>query len=679
MLSLLFLETIPMSLSELNYKVFLMYKIYIQRFLKNMVSTILLTGCLVSNVYSAGESSPFQFKNVDIGLVIESVSKATGKRFVVDPRVKGKVNFISSEPIDSDSLYQSFLSILAVHNYIAVEDEAVVKILPAGLARSQVGMATKDSLNDDWVTEVLSVKFIDSGKLVSVLRPLVARDGHLSAISKSNKLVISDTKSNIKRIKSVLKKTDIDYRDGMSVIDLEYSTVDEVIRTIKELLPDSKVVLSPNFRTNRIIAMGDKDELIKVRALITSIDVPSRNLSGVQVVYLKHAKASDLLPIVRNLAKTQVVEKASKPQSTKDSSGKPLNISIEADERMNALIFTGSSSSISMLQEIVKKLDIKRAQVLIEAVFVEVSEEKASQLGVEWGLGGSSGAVLTNFSGIIPNILGNSGDVAAQSKSIGRGLSLGGLNLNTDGSGWGAFITALRSDSSSNILATPSIMTLDNEKAEIIVGKEVPFQTGSYTSTNSSVSNPFSTIERKSVGLKLKVKPQINENGDVYLDIDQEVSDVLPKGEAVDLQTTKRGIKTKVVVTSGKTIVLGGLINEKEVNVDSDVPGLADIPGIGGLFGSTDGSHEKTNLMVFLRPVIIRDDKDSDYHTNLKYGSITKVQNSLNTKSTFSYLGESPRLTKLNQPENNTIMPKKIVPVETPDSFDDNEDILDYE
>jgi general secretion pathway protein D len=300
---------------------------------------------------------------------------------------------------------------------------------------------------------------------------------------------------------------------------------------------------------------------------------------------------------------------------------------------------------------VIKQLDIRRAQVLIEAILVEVSESKQAELGVEWVANGPNGVGMIDFSGTIPALLGSASNPAAAAAALGSGASMAVGQIGANNQGWGALIRALNADSRSNILATPTILTLDNEKAEIVVGREVPFQTGSYTGTSGGTtpSNPFNTIERKDVGLKLKVKPQINEGNEVFLEIDQEVSDVLPKGDAVDLQTTKRQIKTKIIVADGHMIVLGGLLNERETEVEKKMPVLGDLPLLGALFTSKQNVREKVNLMVFLRPVIVRDNTMSSYYSNKKYRLIRQDEQNLLENDLGLLEGLRPHLPSIEQ------------------------------
>ncbi|MDG6777316.1 type II secretion system secretin GspD [Thiomicrorhabdus sp. zzn3] len=636
---------------------------------------------IYSSVVMADEGLQQSFKQAEISTVIEAVAKITGHNFVIDPRVKGKVTLIAPEPMSPDALYQTLLTILNVHGYTAVPSENVIKIVPANLARDQLPYRHKHEESEAWVSEVISVKNVSASKLVAVLRPLVAREGHLVALAESNKLIVTDTVANIQRIKKVLQRVDVDTQSGYEILELKHASAEEVAKTLRNVLPKgvaaaTNVKVSYDERSNRVILVGDEAKRMMLRALVAELDVQVPTQGRVQVIYLRYAKAKELVPVLQALASNRslLISEESQPEGavqvpvaaegeaapammtasvgSQDTKTLQERISIEADERMNALVISAPPAMVAALKDVIKQLDIRRAQVLIEAIFVEISETKAAELGVEWGANGPNGGGLINFSGTIPALL--SGDPATQISALGRGVTTGLGEVESNGYGWGALIRALNSDSNSNVLATPSLLTLDNEEAEIVVGREVPFQTGSYTSTTTSVTSPFTTVERKNVGLKLKVKPQINEGDEIYLDIDQEVSDVLPKDEAVDIQTTKRQIKTRVIVGDGNVIVLGGLINERETEVVSKVPGLGDIPGLGALFRSKQNEREKVNLMIFLRPVIVRDQATSDYYSQKKYSLIQGHQEHMLHKYDSELLdGLRPRMPTIEQWQKN--------------------------
>ena len=594
------------------------------------------------------------FQNVDIKVVIEAVAKLTGKNFIIDPRVKGNVTLIAPDPMPPESLYQTLLNILRVHGYVAVPGETATSIIPANLARDQIPYAQKKfDESNSWITQVLPVKNVPAAKLVAVLRPLVAREGHLVALQESNSLIVTDSRKNISRIKNILKRVDVDTDGGYDVIKVNYASAEDIVRTVKSIVPKATAgkTLKLNYdeRSNRVIITGDPQQRLELRALIAELDVPIVSSGRVQVVYLRYAKAKDLVPVLQKISTNQSllnsVDVAAvspvQPKGKASVTSSSINmldkktlqerISIEADERMNAVVISAPPSIITALKGVIKQLDIRRAQVLIEAILVEVSETKLAELGVEWGVNGPNGVGLIDFSGTIPTIIGSAaaGDPTGAASALGRGASFAAGQINAeDGTGWAALIRALNADTGSNILATPTLLTLDNEEAQIVVGREVPFQTGTYTSTgaSSTPNNPFNTIERKNVGLTLKIKPQINEGDEVFLDIDQEVSNVLPSGEAVDIQTSKRQIKTKVIVGDGKMIVLGGLLDERETEVVRKVPGLGDIPLLGALFTSRENQREKVNLMVFLRPVIVRESTMTDYYSKKKYSLMRKEQ-----------------------------------------------------
>jgi len=615
------------------------------------------------------------FKNVDIKVVIEAVAKLTGRNYIIDQRVKGKVTLIAPKAMSPKSLNETLMSILRVHGYVAIPGENAISIVPANLARDRISYKGENLEKDSWITEVIEVRNVSASKLVAVLRPLVAREGHLVAMQESNNLIVTDSIKNISRIKKIIRKVDVNTAAGYEILKVRHGSAEEMVKTIKSVMPKptAGVDLKINFdeRSNNIVLSGDSKTRKGIVSLISQLDIPIESAGRVQVVYLRYAKAEDLVPVLQKISTNRsLLNSADENSSGVKNGAKPSakvtqidsktlkdSISIEADERVNAVIISAPPQVLGALKDVIKQLDIRRAQVLIEAILVEVSEDKAAQLGVEWALNGPNGVGMIDFSGTIPALLGaaatgGAGAVNAAT-TLGKGSSVFVGEHYGDNRGWGALLRALNSDSSSNVLATPSIMTLDNEEAEIIVGREVPFTTGSYTSSTSGGSNPFSTVERKNVGLKLKVKPQINEGDEVFLEIDQEVSDVLPKGDAVDLQTSKRQIKTNVIVGDGNIIVLGGLLTERETDVVSKIPGLGDIPFLGGLFTSKQTKREKVNLMIFLRPVIIRDNKMSNYYARKKYSRIRHAQEQMLETDSGMVQGLRPHLPSIEQWKNN--------------------------
>ena len=362
------------------------------------------------NVFAEG-SLKQNFKQADIKTVIEAVAKISGKNFIIDPRVKGNVTFIAPEGMNPDELYDSLLAILNVYGYVAIPGDGGIKIVPTNLARDQIPYRTWTEYDEDWVTEVITIRNVEASKLVAVLRPLIAKEGHLVALSESNKLIVSDTVSNIKRLKSILKRVDVDVKGAYEVITIKHTSAVDLAKTLKSVVPKGQggvdVTIGFDARSNRIILSGDELKRMMLRALIADLDVQVDAEGGVQVIYLRYAKATDLAPVLQKIAGNRALQASSEGQvaggdvpapavdgspsqvtglntSILNKSELQENISIEADERMNALIISAPTTVVNGLKSVIKQLDIRRAQVLIEAIFVEVAADKAAELGVEW-------------------------------------------------------------------------------------------------------------------------------------------------------------------------------------------------------------------------------------------------------------------------------------------------------
>ncbi|KUJ72428.1 type II secretion system protein GspD [Thiomicrospira sp. WB1] len=646
------------------------------------------------------------FKNADIEKVIEAVAQVTGKNFIIDPRVKGKVTLIAPNSMPVEDLHETLLTLLRVHGYVAIESDNATRIIPADVARDQLNKAENSQYKQDWITQVLQVENVPAAKLVAVLRPLVAREGHLVALPESNRLVATDTKANLDRIQRLIQRLDVPAQGDYEVVHLTHASAEELVRTLQKLTSDNVgqgVKLQFDQRTNRIIMAGAEAQRFKLRALIADLDTPTSSKGSVDVVYLRYAKAENLAPVLqkiamnRSLLSEQSGEKSpgQKTDSETGAGAQQLNtldkqmlkerINIEPDSRTNALVISAPPQILKSLKKVIKELDIRRAQVLIEAILVEISESKQAELGVEWVANGSNGVGLIDFSGTLPAILsgavtGNASQVAS-ALGQGSGVTSAVGQISTDSRGWGALIRALNSDTGSNVLSTPTLLTLDNEEAEIIVGKEVPFQTGSYATDNAGATNPFTTVERQEVGLKLKIKPQINEGSEVFLEIDQEVSSVLPADGAVDLQTSKRRIKTNIIVGDQNMVVLGGLLDERETQVANKVPLFGDIPGLGQLFRSDQNQREKVNLMIFLRAVIIKDGTESDYYSRQKYYGIRQEQTNMleQNPGLLKGQGHRPRMPELKKWEEATKPTAPDANESVPRAIKDQADSIEYE
>jgi general secretion pathway protein D len=578
-------------------------------------------------------------KDADIQALIATVSEITGKNFIVGPNVQGKVTVVSAEPMLPNEIYDVFLAVLRVHGYAAVASGSMVKIVPEAMAQ-QDGSAGLDGrrahADDELVTRIVPVRHVSATELVPILRPLMPQGGQLIAHAASNALVISDRAGNVRRLVSIIERIDTASDNRVEVIPLAHASAAEVARTLS-LLADEPVAKAAgdapqviaDARTNSLLLSGPASGRLRLRALIAHLDTPLDNGGDTQVIFLSYASAKDLVPILEGIAST--LTGIAPPTATGGTAGAGAGgnaspATIQAHEETNSLIISAPPAIYRSLAGVVRQLDVRRAQVLIEAVIAEVTDSTASELGIQWftapqtGLDEIGQGLIggTNFGG--PN--GTSGllGLAANPLAVGGGLTLGYVDGSIKIPGTdqeilnlGAVIRALKGDGTTNILSTPSILTLDNQEAEIKVAQEVPFLTGSYTNTSSTgtsgaVTNPFQTIERKDVGLILKVTPHINEGDSVRLDIHQEVSSLAPPvSGAVDLITNKRELTTSVLIADGSLLVLGGLIDNNVSDSVQKVPGLGDIPLLGNLFRYRSNSNQKRDLMVFLHPRILRD------------------------------------------------------------------------
>jgi len=581
-------------------------------------------------------------KDADIQALIATVSEITGKNFIVGPNVQGKVTVVSSRPMKPDEIYDVFLSVLRVHGFAAVPSGSMIKIVPEAVAQ-QDGSSGLDGNRvhaaDELVTQIVPVKHVAAAELVPILRPLMPQGGQLIAHAASNSLVVSDRAGNVQRLVNIIQRIDTVSDAEVEVIPLAHANAAELARTLT-LLSDDKTAQAngdsqrvfADTRTNSILLAGAKAGRLKMRALVAHLDTPLDNGGDTQVIYLRYANAKELVPILQGVASTLTgiaPPTAAKSGEAAGAGGAALPATIQAHEDNNALIISAPPAVFRSLAAVVRQLDVRRAQVLIEAVIAEVSDQSASELGVQWQMpfkknpdGSIDHSVIggTNFTG---RSVGNNIISAAQNPlGVGNGFNLGYINGtlrlgNQTIIQLGALVTALEADGKSNVLSTPSILTLDNQEAQIKVAQEVPFLTGQYTTnatsttsttSTSGITNPFQTIERKDVGLVLKVTPHINEGDAVRLDIHQEVSNLLPPVQgAVDLVTNKRELTTSVLVSDNSLLVLGGLIDNQLKDNEQKVPIVGDIPLLGNLFRYRTNDRTKTDLMVFLHPRILRD------------------------------------------------------------------------
>ena len=584
------------------------------------------------------ENVTLNFSNADLLAVINSVSQITGKNFIIDPRVKGKVTVISAKPLNEDEVYNVFLSILQVHGFATVPTENAIKIIPDAAAKQNASpfASQEGEPNDQLITRVLKINYINAAQLVPILRPLVAQQGHLAAYATTNVLIISDRASNIKRIDRIIAEMDRKSDSEIEIVKLEHAFAAEVVRLLASLNAgvagqknpaNGQVRFTADERTNSIILSGEKSKRLRYRAIIADLDAPVQGTGNTHVIYLRYAAAKNIADILGRVAEEIIKGEAMNAANSKTGTN-PDSISIQADETSNALVITAPASVFPSLRAVIQQLDIRRAQVHIEAIIAEVLLDTASELGVQWIIDGTNdgNAILTSrfsdtglpIDAIIPG----------EQPAVPDGLSLLLGRLGDTGINFATLIRAIAGNAESNILSTPSLVTLDNEEAEIIVGQNIPIITGqATTSASGSLNNPFQTIERQDIGVSLKVKPQINEGNTITMVIEQEVSTINPASLiATDIITNKRQIKATVQLEDGELLVLGGLIDDKVVEEVSKVPGLGDIPGIGALFRSTKKENKKQNLLVFIRATIIKDPDLARSLSHRKYNWMRDAQ-----------------------------------------------------
>lgn len=609
----------------------------------------LITAVIVFSVLSfprvllAQEQITLNLKDADITAVVNTVADLTGKTFIVDPRVKGKVTVVSSQPLSKDEVFGVFLSILEVHGFTTVTIGKAIKIIPNTQLRNTPQRVVDEVIGnlDEVVTHVLPLQYVSAQELVPILRPLMDNNGHLAAYPPSNSLILSDNASNIQRMLAIIKRVDKNTEQEIEVIPLQHALASEIVRLLDKLWPQksndadatSRISIGVDERTNSILISGSSGNRLEIRALISHLDTPVESGGNTQVIYLRYANAENVARILTGLSNS-----SNSATGTGNPGSSAENSQIQADMESNALVITAPAASFKSLRAVIQKLDMPRAQVHIEAIIAEVSFNTAMELGVEWFVDGSQSSGTTYPIGGT-NFPANGGTLAGLVGSIvngalpafGSGLNAGVGGTSTGGTRFGALLRALAADGSTNILSTPSLTTLDNQEAEIIVGQNVPFKTGSYTTEGGGGQvNPFTTIQREDVGITLRVKPQINEGDAITMTIEQDTSSVSESSaSANDLITNKRSIKTTVLVANDDVIVLGGLIDEDVQVAKSRVPLLGRIPLLGRLFRYDKTTKLKRTLMVFIHPTIISDPSMGHQISQSKYTYVREQQNQL--------------------------------------------------
>jgi general secretion pathway protein D len=599
-----------------------------------------------------GQEFTVNLKDTDIQEFIEFVADVTGTTIVIDPAVKGKVKVVSSKPVSRAELYDLFLSILDVHGYTAVRSGEVVRVIPNKNARSApVDVISGTSvINDEYVTQVIRLDNVSAAKLIPVLRPLVPQQAHMAAYAPSNAIIISDIRANIDRIAKIIDRMDQSAVKKTEVVKLRYGVATDVVEMLKTLEKsragegadtDDEASLVADKRTNSVIVTADEVSIERIQGLIDYLDIPLEQSGNVRVMYLEYADATEVAEVLTRVM--QNLARLDDESSGRTRAANAAKSTIEADAGTNSLIITADTDEMAALEAVIARLDIRRAQVLVEAIIVEIDVTEGRELGIQWLFANDSGLYGSNIS---PARQGSNAAIAqailpedAASTEIGV-RDLAGALSQVPGTtfGWGVvdqnltmttILNTLEKQGNTNILSTPSLLTLDNEEAFITVGQQVPFVTGSYTNTGAAngVANPFQTIQRENVGVTLQVTPQINEGDSVVMDIVQEVSSISQQAlSASDVITNERKIETKVLAKDGDIVVLGGLVKDDIQDSQQGVPLLSGIPVLGRLFRNDVVSVTKSNLLVFIRSTIIRDDDDLAGATAEKYRYIRDQQ-----------------------------------------------------
>jgi general secretion pathway protein D len=616
---------------------------------------------------SGGPRITPNFKDADLTQIIEAVTAATGRNFIIDPRVRAQVTMLSSTPMTPEQFYQAFLAILQVHGFVAVPAGNIIKVIPDANLRQMPGddlPAHVSGTSDEVVTQVVAVRNVSAAQLVPVLRPLMPQNAQLASVNGANMLIISDRAGNVSRLMRIIARIDQTGSNDIDVIPLQSATAADTVRVLSSLVsaaggeaggPAVKMVADD--RSNSVLLSGDPAMRLRIRTLIANLDTPLDTGGETFVRYLQYAKAEDLAGKLKEQITSPgagagaqrgapgTVPAANAPAPTNAGSAATVSLAggtgtIWADKDTNALIITAPQRTMRAINAVIDKLDIRRAMVQVQAIIVEVTADKTADLGVNWVLDGSNskfavGGFIEPVGGASAVDLYNAsqGTTTDLSKLAGTNFGIG--RLSATGVNFGAILRALQGDARTNIISKPDITMRDNEEAKLEVGQEVPFITGQYTGSTGTTS-AFQTVQRQQVGTILKVTPQINKGDSVLLKIEVESSSLSDNSSGtVDKITNKRTISTAVQIPDGGTLVLGGLIEDQARNTEQRVPWLGRIPLLGELFRTRDTRKIKTNLLIFIQPHILRDDVQAAEETNSKYNYMRDEQKKLGRDTTL--------------------------------------------
>jgi len=593
---------------------------------------VCLLALLTCNVQADdSEKITLSLDNAEISDLVRWASEVTNKNIILHPNVQGRVTVIAGESMDEKEAYKVFLSVLQVHGLTVVQEGNALKVIPDTQAKeSPIPLA--DSLGqvsgENMVIQVVRVKNISATNVINLLRPLLPQTGYLAAYPQTNTMIVADRANNIQKLLSIIQRIDQVGTIDIELVEIVFADAKEIINVVNKLLPQkggtgdqstSALNLAVDERSNSILMTGDPVTRQQIRELIKRLDQPLQREGNTQVILVQYANANDMVPLLQSISGS--VQKGAKEQGITD-----VDVSIQAHEQLNALVITAPPSLLNTMRGVVKQLDVPRAQVLVEALIVEVSEDLANNFGVEWQTG-----TIKDGTGIAGGFSSFPGELSPLSAGENNALSLGtGLSLGYfHGSSLRGIINMLTGETNANILSTPTIVSLDNEEAEILVGSNVPFITGSQQRAGDI--DPFQTIQRQDIGVTLKVKPRINNNDSVTLDIEQSVESIAKSTvSTADIVTQKRSIKTRVLIDDDEVLVLGGLMRDEVSDGESRVPVLGKIPVLGSLFKSNSTTVTKTNLMVFIHPRILHNSNSLKAISREKYNHMRGLQQDFN-------------------------------------------------
>ncbi|KQB51600.1 type II secretion system protein GspD [Pseudomonas endophytica] len=602
-----------------------------------LVGSVMFTAVLFpSDVLAEDQYWQLAMKDAELRDVVQEMSSVLGATVVLDPRVQGRITVISEEALDRDGVRQLFYSVLEAHGFAIVDQGDRLLIIPAAEAKAKAGNA--EGSDQAFVTQVIELNASVAADLAGLLRPLVSTHGYVGPSASANALIITDTASNTRRIADLVRQLDGGTRHDYSVVELRRAQASDVAKVMQQSLdkkstgPASQVIADAS--ANRLVILGNKAVRERLSKLARSLDtVPTQQSENSRVVRLRHSDAKQLAEVLETVAQGMQQE-TSLGNATQKATAR--EVMVAADESQNALVIMADPAQVRSLENIVRQLDQPRSQVLIHAAIVEISGDIVDTLGVQWGVNSGNAQGGITFPGTNIQI----GALADSTSTLPEGavLQLGNDRFN-------ALISALASDTNNNVLSTPSLLTLDNQEAEILVGQNVPFKTGSYTGTGESSQNPFTTVTRQDIGISLKIKPHINDGSSLRLEVEQENSEIAPSlmgVDSTDLITNKRALKSTILAEDGEIIVIGGLIKDSVRTQVSGVPLLRSIPYLGALFRWNKDTHTKTNLMVFLRPTIVRSKNDLREISEDRYNALRNLSQPASKDSNSLLLPSDP-------------------------------------